>query len=319
MIDVVIVIVNWNAREDLRVCLHSLLPPKPSPYKYEVWVVDNASEDGSADMVAQRFAHAKLIRNSENVGFSQANNQVINATKSRYVFLLNSDASIHAGAIHTLVQYADAHPEAGIIGPKVLNPDSSLQLSCRRWPSLKAGFFRNTLLGRLFPKNKYARDYLMADMDHNAVSTVDWVSGCAMFIRRDLIDRIGALDERFYMYCEDVDICFRTWMSGSQVVYMPNATVTHAIGRSSDKNADQMIKEFHRSWFELYKKMSPKSGPLRRSAAYSGLWLRASVRILRRHLAARRRRGEDMEAAPKVVAAGEPTRQVVKNIAGDGK
>jgi GT2 family glycosyltransferase len=315
MVDVAVIIVNWNAREDLRCCLQSLLPEPSGQLRYEVWVVDNASVDGSPDMVVRSFPWAKLIRNTENAGFSKANNQVIDAAKSRYVFLLNSDAAIHAGAIETLTRYADSHPEAGIIGPKVLNPDGTLQLSCRRWPSLKAGFFRNTLLGRLFPKNKYAREYLMADLDHSSVTPVDWVSGCAMFIRRELIDRIGALDERFYMYCEDVDICFRAWMNGSQVVYVPTAVVTHAIGRSSDKNADQMIKEFHRSHFELYKKMAPTAGPVRRGAAYAGLWLRASVRIFRRRIADRRRRSEDALAAPAV----EPARRVAENTAGDGK
>ncbi len=288
MADIAVIIVNWNAREDLRVCLASLYA-EPRPHvSCDVWVVDNASADGSAAMVAAEFPGVHLVTNAENLGFSKANNQAITQTDSRYVFLLNSDAAIRPGALDTLVAYADSHAKAGILGPKVLNPDGTLQYSCRRFPSLGAGFFRNTYLGRLFPNNSYARDYLMTDFDHNSDMGVDWVSGCAMLIRRETINKIGALDERFYMYCEDVDICQRVWDSGQEVVYVPEAIVTHAIGRSSDKNADKMIKEFHRSWYEYDLKRHPRSPAIRRAAVYSGLWLRAAVRIAKRRSAGRR-------------------------------
>lgn len=287
MTDIAVIVVNWNAREDLRVCLNSLFAdPKPE-LAYEVWVADNASSDGSAAMVAAEFPQVHLRANTANLGFSKANNQVIAGTTSRYVFLLNSDAAIHPGALDALVAYADSHPGAGVIGPKVLNPDGSIQFSCRRFPSLGAGFFRNTYLGRLFPNNKFAADYLMAGFDHAADKSVDWVSGCAMLIRRDLIDAIGALDERFYMYCEDVDLCQRAWDAGREVVYVPEAVVTHAIGRSSDRNADQMIVEFHRSWYAYDRKRHPNSSAIRRAAVYSGLWLRAAVRIVKRRVAGR--------------------------------
>ncbi len=285
-----VIVVNWNAREDLRVCLNSLFAdPKPR-VPYEVWVVDNASADGSAAMVAAEFPQVHLSANAENLGFSKANNQAIAGTDSRYVFLLNSDAAIHPGALDALLAYADSHPGAAILGPKVLNPDGTLQFSCRRFPSLGAGFFRNTYLGRLFPNNSFARDYLMTNFDHASDTPVDWVSGCAMLLRRTAIEQIGALDERFYMYCEDVDICQRAWDAKMEVVYVPASVVTHAIGRSSDKNADTMIREFHRSWYEYDLKRHPKSSALRRAAVYSGLWLRAAVRIAKRRAAGRRTR-----------------------------
>ncbi len=302
MTDIAVIIVNWNAREDLRRCLQSLYAePKPEA-AYEVWVVDNASDDGSAGMVASEFPQVRLVVNTVNAGFSKANNQAIARTDSRYVFLLNSDAFLHSGALDQLVAYADAHPQAGIVGPKVLNSDGSLQYSCRRFPSLGAGFFRNTYLGRLFPHNKFARDYLMNDFDHARDIAVDWVSGCAMLIRRDLLQKIGGLDERFYMYCEDVDLCQRAWEGGWEVIYTPQAVVTHAIGRSSDKNADKMIIEFHRSWYEYDRKRHPKASLLRRMAVFSGLWLRAAVRIAKRRAAARRNahlaRAASRETAP---------------------
>lgn len=288
MTDIAVIIINWNAREDLHRCLESLYAePKPR-LDYEVWVVDNASSDGSAEMVAALYPQVYLRVNTENAGFSKANNQAIAQTNSRYVFLLNSDAFIHPSALEHLMAYADAHPDAGIIGPQVRNSDDTLQFSCRRFPSLGAGFFRNTYLGRLFPHNRFAREYLMHDIDHSKSHAVDWISGCAMLIRRELITQIGMLDERFYMYCEDVDICQRAWDAGFQVAYTPSAVVTHAIGRSSDKNGDRMVIEFHRSWYEYDKKRHPRASILRRAAVYSGLWLRAAVRIAKRRAAAKR-------------------------------
>ncbi len=288
MTDIAVIIVNWNAREDLRVCLSSLYAAPTPRLDYEVWVVDNASGDGSAEMVTAEFPEVKLRANTDNLGFSKANNQAIAETDSQYVFLLNSDAAIRPGALEALLAYASTHPNAAILGPKVLNPDGSLQFSCRRFPSLGAGFFRNTYLGRLFPNNSFARDYLMTNFDHASDTPVDWVSGCAMLLRRAAIDEIGVLDERFYMYCEDVDICQRVWDAKREVVYVPEAVVTHAIGRSSDKNADRMIQEFHRSWYEYDLKRHPKSSKIRRAAVYSGLWLRAAVRIAKRRAAGRR-------------------------------
>ena len=288
MTDIAVIIVNWNAREDLRVCLQSLYAAPTPRLSYEVWVVDNASADGSAAMVRAEFPQVILRANAENLGFSKANNQAIAESSSRYVFLLNSDAKIHPGALDALAAYADAHSEAAILGPKVLNPNGTLQFSCRRFPSLGAGFFRNTYLGRLFPNNSFARDYLMTNFDHASDTPVDWVSGCAMLLRRSAIDEFGVLDERFYMYCEDVDICQRAWDAKMQVVYVPEAVVTHAIGRSSDRNADKMIVEFHRSWYEYDLKRHPKSSALRRAAVYAGLWLRAAVRISKRRAAGRR-------------------------------
>jgi len=288
MIDIAVVVVNWNAKDDLRACLQSLARTSEPTISSETWVVDNASTDGSAEMVRAEFPDAHLVVNGANLGFSRANNQAIALSKSRYVFLLNSDAFVHPHALRELTAYADVHPDAGVLGPRVLNPDGSLQYSCRHFPTLGAGFFRNTYLGRLFPHNKYAQDYLMTDFDHLSTKAVDWVSGCAMFIRRALLDTIGALDERFFMYCEDVDFCLRAGQAHSQVVYVPQAIVTHAIGRSSDKDADRMIWEFHRAWFKFDKKRHPQASPLRRLAVWGGLWLRAWVRIVKRRTQARR-------------------------------
>lgn len=291
MDDIAVIIVNWNTREDLKKCLSSLFAEPAPTVKFGVWVVDNASADGSVDMVRRDFPAAHLIANDDNLGYVKANNQAIAAAKGyRYVFLLNSDAYVESPAtLDALVKFADEKPTAGIIGARVDNPDGTLQLSCRRFPTLGAGVFRNNYLGRLFPKNRYTREYLMGDFNHAEARTVDWVSGCAMFIREEMIDKIGALDERFFMYCEDVDICRRTWDAGYEVWYCPTGKVTHKIGASSDKNIEKMTWVFHQSW-EIYdRKYHPNAGPARRLAVKSGLFARAAVRVFHQRLDRRRR------------------------------
>lgn len=307
MPDIAVIIVNWNTSKDLKKCLVSLYAEPAPKSSFTVWVVDNASLDNSVEMVRRDFPQVNLIANTENLGYVKANNQAIAKTSDyRFVFLLNSDAYLETpAALDALVAFCDANPKIGIAGACVHNPDGSLQLSCRRFPTLGAGFFRNTLLGRLFPNNRYAREYLMGDFNHRDPRQVDWVSGCAMFIRRELIDKMGALDERFYMYCEDVDICRRCWDAGYEVWYCPTAHVFHRIGASSDKNIEKMTWVFHQSW-EIYdRKYHPNSGFVRRWAVHAGLWLRATVRIWhQRHDGRRRTRQHSKAGAASAERAG---------------
>lgn len=283
-----VLIVSWNAKNDLRACLQSL-PAAATRHRLETHVVDNASSDGSPEMVATEFPAVCLIRSQTNEGFSGGNNRVLRngIDGARYALLLNSDAFPHANALDALLDFADANPQIGIIGPKVLNPDGSLQYSCRRFPTFAAGLFRNVYLGRLFPNNKPAADYLMQDFDHESVRDVDWVSGCALLIRRDCLEAIGPLDaDTFFMYCEDMDWCLRARQAGWRVTYFPHSRVTHIIGRSSDKAADRMIVAHHRSMWRFYKKhrafFAPTIAPVLRPLVPAGIALRAGVRIFRR-------------------------------------
>ncbi|MDX1935031.1 MAG: glycosyltransferase family 2 protein [Capsulimonadales bacterium] len=280
-------IVSWNAREDLRRCLTDLKTAVADPRTLETVVVDNASADGSADMVAAEFPDVRLVRLTENTGFSGGNNTALEGLTADYAFLLNSDAFCHPGAIDRLVAFADATPEAGFIGPKVLNPDDSIQYSCRRWPTFAAGLFRNVYLGRLFPNNRPAADYLMQDFDHARTIDVDWLSGCALMVRRTCMEKVGRLDgETFFMYCEDMDWCLRGHTAGWRVVYYPEAVVTHMIGRSSDKAADRMILEHSRSMWKFFRKhevfFRDRVPALLRPLVKPGIYLRAYVRIFRR-------------------------------------
>jgi Predicted glycosyltransferases len=279
--------VSWNAQDDLRACLCSLRTGSSAPESVEVVVVDNASSDGSADMVEREFPEVRLIRSGANLGFSGGNNLALEGLTADYAFLLNSDATVAPGALDELVAFADAHPDAGLIGPKVLNPDGSIQFSCRRWPTFAAGLYRNVYLGRLFPNNRPASDYLMQDFDHASVREVDWLSGCALMIRRACLEQIGPLDaETFFMYCEDMDWSLRAHNAGWEVLYFPGALVTHAIGRSSDNAADRMIIEHSRSMWRFYRKhpafFRDRVPALLRPLVLPGIVARAAVRIARR-------------------------------------
>lgn len=304
MTDLSVIILNWNTKEDLRRCLASMEPSvlgqeragagnagsgrrgagaalaEESPI--EVIVVDNASTDGSVQMAQEHFPWANVIANAQNVGYSAGNNLGIEAATGRHLLLLNPDTVIHDDALMTLVQFTDARPEAGIVGAKLLNRDGSLQYSCRRFPTLANGFFRDTPLGRLFPKNRYNRDYLMTNWDHSTPREVDWVSGAAMLIRRECLEEIGTLDEGFFMYCEDVDICFRARERGWKVFYCPDAVITHLIAQASDQNAAAMLMERHRSMYRFFRKhYADTAHPLIWPVVVAGLSARAGALVVK--------------------------------------
>jgi GT2 family glycosyltransferase len=276
--DLSITICSWNTIEDLRACLKSLESVQ-NEANFEVIVVDNNSEDGSPFMVESDFPWVRLVKMTQNLGFTGGQNYAMSNRRGRHAFPLNSDTVVHAGAIKGLLEYLENNPEVGIVAPKLLNPDGSLQFSCRRFPNPVAALFRNTPLGKLFPNNKFTREYLMQDWKHDGPREVDWVSGAAFLARQELLDEIGYFDPEYYMFCEDVDMCFQSWRVGKKVVYLPDLQITHAIGRSTDKAPNRMIGRFHRSMFRFYtKNMLPKVMlPLRPAA-----WTLAGLALLAR-------------------------------------
>lgn len=261
-VDLTISIVNWNTLEELRECLASVFSQDTS-ISFEVIVVDNGSSDGSAEVIRTEFAdRVILIANQDNRGFGAAHNEAIMQSAGRYVFLMNPDSHVVSkDALKRMVEYMDANEDIGILGPRIVNPDGTLQFSARRFPPMFAGVFRHTFLGKLFPRNRFVRGYLMSDESHDRIMDVDWVSGCAMLARRKTLDEIGLFDERFFMYCEDVDLCKRAHDGGWRVVYYPEVEVSHRIGAASDKNPIEMIKQHHRSmllYFLKYNARSPR-------------------------------------------------------------
>ncbi len=264
---------------------------------FEVIVIDNNSEDGSPDMVEESFPWVRLFRMKENLGFTGGHNFAMEQRKSANVFLLNSDTIVHPGALRTLLDHLKANPDIGILGPKLLNSDGSLQFSCRRFPNPLAALFRNTFIGRLFPNNRFTRDYLMGDFTHDQPKEVDWLSGAAMLASEKLLKEVGPMDPNYFMFCEDVDWCFRSWQKNLKVVYLPQSVITHAIGRSTDKAPNRMIGRFHSSMFRFYRKnMLPRVFILWRPFAYAAAGLailtRASIFIVKNKFDDRKRRAE---------------------------
>ena len=252
--DISLVIVSYNGREHLRRCLASLLAHPPVAER-EVIVVDNDSADGSADMVARDFPGVRLLRMRRNLGFAAGANRGIREATGEALVLLNPDSEIEADPFASMLAYLREHVEAGIVAPRLLNPDGSLQLSCRRFPTFSVALFnRYSLFTRLFPHNRYSRQYLLSDWQHDSISEVDWVSGACLMVRRSILERIGLLDEGYFMYIEDVDLCQRVHRAGAKVVYYPAVSVIHHIGKSSRTLAGRSIMARHRSMWHYYKK-----------------------------------------------------------------
>ncbi len=278
--DLSICIVNWNTRDDLDQALRSVLLASLQLSR-EVIVVDNASWDGSAELVARRFPEVRLVRSEENLGFARGYNRAAAEATGRYLFLLNPDTITRAQAPGALLHFLEEHPQAGAVGPRLVNRDGSLQFSCRRFPRPLAAVFRNTPLGRLFPGNRFTRDYLMADCDHTAENSVDWISGAAMCIRREAWEQVGGFDEGFFMYAEDMDWCWRARRAGWDICYLPSAEVMHCIGRSSDQVPLRMVLQFHRSMARFYRKHYAPGWPLPvRWVPFIGVWVRCGIILL---------------------------------------
>lgn len=280
-----VTICSWNTLSDLRTCLQSL-EAICEEAAFEVIVIDNNSEDGSPDMVETEFPWVRLYRMAKNLGFTAGHNYALKERKAPHALLLNSDTVVHPGALSSLLEASHEFPEAGVIGPMLLNPDDSLQYSCRRFPNPVAALFRNTPIGRLFPNNRFTRDYLMQDWDHDKPREVDWVSGAALFATQSFMDKAGLLDEKYFMFCEDVDWCFRAWRNGFKVLYFPGSVITHAIGRSTDKAPNRMIGGFHKSMLRFYRKnMLPElpaaARPFALVGAATALGMRAGLFILK--------------------------------------
>ena len=249
-----IVIVNYNTEELLGGCLESVYAGANGT-PFDIWVVDNNSRDDSVRMVKSRFPKVRLIENSANLGFSRANNEAIAQSKSDYILLLNPDTLIVEDAIERMVKFMDAHPKVGIAGCKVLNTDRTLQLACRRSiPTPKVAFYRLTGLSKLFPKNRAVARYNLTYFSPDETHEVDAVSGAFLMIRRQAIEDIGLLDERFFMYGEELDWCLRAKRAGWGVMYHPEAEIIHYKGESTKTNSRKAALEFYRAMYLFHKK-----------------------------------------------------------------
>ncbi len=231
--DVTVIIVSYNVASFLDQALVTL-ERATDGLDTEVFVVDNASADGSADMVLTKHPWVTLIESGGNLGFARANNLALVRATGRYILLLNPDTVVRPDTLTTMVAFLDAHHEAGAAGCRVLNPDGTLQLACRRgFPSPGVAFYKLVGLSGLFPRSRTLGAYNMTWLDPNKTAEVDAVSGSFMMIRRDVLDRIGFLDETFFMYGEDLDICYRIRQDGWKIYYVPDTEIIHFKGEST--------------------------------------------------------------------------------------
>lgn len=230
--DISVVIVAWNAKRYLELCLESLAsaPPRRT---MEVIVVDNASADGSVEMIETKFPWVNLIKSPENLGFSKGNNVAIRQAQGRYIALVNPDVIVFPGCLDALADFLDQNPKVGNVGPRVLNPDMSLQSTCRRFPTLWNNFCSASGLSTRFTNSRFFAGEHMLYFPHDRTLAVDVIVGCFSFIRREAFDSVGLLDEDLFMYGDDVDWCRRARNAGWEVVFYPGAQAIHDRGKTT--------------------------------------------------------------------------------------
>ncbi len=319
--DLSIIIVSWNVRDLLAACLRSLTDDgrrtivderassvvrHPSSLIREIIVIDNASADGSAEMVAAEFPEVQLIANPDNRGFTRGNNQGLALARGRYVFFLNPDTEVVGDALATMIANLDAHPEVGALGPELRYGDGSRQSSRRRFPTLMTALFESTPLAWHWPSNPWARRYRMeqglgvreqesgvrSQESGGRGQEVDWLVGAALMVRREALEQIGDFDEGYFMYSEELDWCRRAKDAGWRIVYLPAAQIIHYEGKSSEQVVAARHIRFNTSKVRYFRKFhGPLAAGILRFALLgmfgvewlleAGKWLLGSKRSLR--------------------------------------
>lgn len=273
--DVSIIIVNWNTKTMLDDCLRSVVRSAAGE-SYEIVVVDNGSNDGSPDMVVAQFPQVRLIRNAENRGFAAANNQGMALARGRYVLLLNSDTRVSPGAIAATIRFADQHQEAAVVSCRVTGPKGGTQHVCYTFPSLVNLALSLAKLSMLFPRSRWFGRYRLTWWNYDEPRVVDAVAGCFMLVRRTAIEEVGPLSERYFMYSEDVDWCWRFAQRGWKTMFAPVADIIHFGQASSCQCASDMHLQERQS---LLMFLESKSGRPARLVANAMFCLGSLLRI----------------------------------------
>lgn len=274
--DLSVVVVHYRSPEQLFQCLASL-EAGVGGLAIEILVIDNDSRDGTPAALSTRCPRVRVITNAENLGYARAVNQGINATGGEFVLVLNHDCEVRPEAVAHLVGFLRTHPHVAIAGPKLLNSDGSLQFSARAFPNhLTFLFNRYSILTRLLPNNPFSRRYLLTDWDHSSVREVDWLSGACLMARRSAIERVGLMDEAFFLFNEDVDWCRRMRMAGLGVCYVPDAVVMHAVGASRGKVSARVIVARHLGMIHYFHKHHP-ANPVSRLLVDTVIMMRAGA------------------------------------------
>ncbi|MFH1452567.1 MAG: glycosyltransferase family 2 protein [Armatimonadota bacterium] len=249
-----VIIVNWNAGSVLYNCIHSLR--KDLDLIKDIYVVDNNSTDNSLERIENLFDNITIIKNSENLGYSKAVNKALSMIKKEdYVLVLNPDTEMRGNALRKMVEYMDEDFESGMLGPKLINSDGSFQLASKRSiPTPEVAFYKMSGLSRMFPKSEKFGKYNLTFLDENKIQFVEAISGSCMFARRSVIDKVGFMDEDYFMYGEDLDWCYRFGKAGWKIVYYPQAEVMHHHRVSSRKRPVSTSYSFYQAMYIFYKK-----------------------------------------------------------------
>ena len=254
MVDISVVIVNYNVKDYLEQTLRSLRRAATG-MSTEIFVVDNNSTDGSEKLFESDFSEVSFLRNTDNVGFARANNQALKMAQGRFILLLNPDTIVQEDTLQAMMSFMAGHPQAGVIGCKILNADGSLQLACRRsFPTPAVAFFKLVGLSRLFPRSKLFGRYNLTYLDPDRIHEVDAISGAFMFLRREVIEEIGLLDEQFFMFGEDLDWCYRMKKGGWKIYFVPTTQIVHYKGQSIRRSGINSLVIFYKAMYIFVRK-----------------------------------------------------------------
>lgn len=248
-----VIVVSYNTRDLLLDCLRTLYAC--TEVEFEVIIVDNASRDGSPDAVEREFPGAHVLRQTENLGFGRANNAGLQQASGRFILLLNSDVTVKEGAVDRMSDFLLLHPEAGAVGPKLVRPDGRLDLACRRgFPTPRASFYRMAGLSKLFPGSPRFNQYNLGYLANGELHEIDAGTAACLMVRRVAVDQVGLFDPDFFMYGEDLDLCFRLKEGGWKIFYMPSAEAVHIKGASSRQQTSRMLFAFHSAMWTFHSK-----------------------------------------------------------------
>jgi len=247
-----VVVVTWNAKRYVEECLSSLR--MHAPRGTEVIVVDNASSDGTPQLVPDNFPEVRLIANPANYGFARGNNIGIAASRGRYLFLVNSDVNVPAGCFQKIIEYMDTHPEVGLLGPQMLGPHREIRRSTMRTPTLLNLLGRALALDSMLRGTRWAGGFLMGDFAHDRTREVEVLNGWFWVARREAIKQVGGLDEQFFMYGEDLDWCYRFRAAGWKLVFLADASAIHYGGMSSAAAPEHFYLEMQRANLQYWTK-----------------------------------------------------------------
>ena len=279
MIDVSIIIVSYNTKDFTRQCLNSIYS-NVKGVSFEIICIDNDSSDGTPAMLREDFPDVILIESKTNLGYARANNLGISRSIGQYVVLLNSDTVIMPGSLEQTIDFMLRHPDAGAASPKLLNPDGSIQYCIRTLPDIKTAFYQSIGWHKLFPNNKITAAYYKTDLDYNKILSVDSIGTTCYVISRQVLQKVGVLDEYFFLYNADLDYNKRIKDAGYNIYYLPHSQIIHYGGVSVNQNCFRGLIEQHQGMWLMYKKhYAAQRNKLVNCLIFSAIFLRLQVKL----------------------------------------